>query len=104
MSDTDAIRWGKDHDEDALKSFYIQGAMNHTDYKITHCGHCGLFVDKSKPYIAASPDGMFSCKCLESNGIEIKCPFKFRDQFIEEINDSDFLEILDGKMHLKKVS
>ena len=74
--------------------------MNHTDYKIARCG---LFVDKNKPYIAASPDGMFSCKCHEGYVIEIKCPFKHRDQFIKErINDCDFLEILDGKIHLKK--
>ena len=74
--------------------------MNHTDYEITHCG---LFFDKNKPYIAISPDGMFSCKCHESYAIEIKCPFKFKVQFIKEgINDCDFLEILDGKIHLKK--
>ena len=74
--------------------------MDHTDYKKT-C--CGLFVDKNKPYLAASPDGIFPCKCREGYVIEIKCPFKFRDQFIKEgINDCDFLEILDGKIHLKK--
>ena len=62
--------------------------MDHTDYKITRCG---LFFDKNKPYIAASPDGMFSCKCHEGYVIEIKCLFKFRDQFIKErINDCDF--------------
>ena len=36
--------------------------MNHADYKLTRCG---LFFDKNKPYIAASPDGMFACKCHE---------------------------------------
>ena len=46
---------------------------------------------------------MFSCKCHEGYVIEIKCPFKFRDQFIKEgINDCDFLEILHGKIHLEK--
>ena len=74
--------------------------MNHTDYKITGCG---LFVDKNKPYIAASPDGMFSCKCHEGYVIEIKCSFKLRDQFTKEgINDCDCLEILEGKIHLEK--
>lgn len=57
----------------------------------------GLFVDRNKPYIAVSPDGIFSWKCHESYIIDIKCPFKFRDQFIkEEINDYDFLEIFGG--------
>ena len=87
LSNTDAIKRGRDH-QDALKSFNIQEAMNHTDYKITRCG---LFVDNNKPYIAASPDGMFSCKCHKGYVIEIKCPFKLRDQFTKEgINDCDF--------------
>ena len=98
MSNIDAIKRGRCH-QDALKSFYIQEATKRTDYKIT-C--CGLFVDKNKPYIAASPDGMFSCKCHEDYVIQIKRPFKLRDRFLKEgINDCDFLEILDGKIHLK---
>ena len=56
LSNTDAIKREKDHEEDALKWFYIQEEMNHIDYKITHCG---LLVDKNKPYIAASSDGIF---------------------------------------------
>ena len=71
MSNIDAIKRPRDH-QDFLKLFYIHEAMNLADYKIT-C--CGLFVDKNKPYIAASPDGMFSCKCHEGYVIEIKCPF-----------------------------
>ena len=101
LSNTDAIKWGTDHGEDRLKPFHIQEAMSHADYKTSRCG---LFVDKNKQYIAASPDGIFSCKCHESYVIEIKCPFKFRDQFIKErINDCEFVEILDGKIHLKKI-
>ena len=100
LSNIDAIKWGRDHEEDALKSFYIPEAMNHTDYKITHCG---LLADKNKPYIAASPDWMFPCKCHKSYVIETKCPFKFRDKFIKNgSDDCDFLEILDGKIHFKK--
>ena len=99
LSNIYARKKGRDH-QDALKSFYFQEAMNDTDHKI-NC--CGLFVDKNKPYIAAYPDGMFSCKGHEGYVIEIKCPFKLRDQFIKEgINDCDFLEILDRKIHLKK--
>ena len=67
--------------------------MDHTDYKIT-C--CSPFVDKNKPYIVP-----LQMECFYVN--EIKCPFKFRDQFIKEgINDCDFLEILHGKIHLEK--
>ena len=52
-----------------------------------------------------SQDGLFSCKCHEGFVIYIKCPFKFRDQFIkEQINDCDFLEILHGKIHLSQMA
>lgn len=53
LSNTDVIKWARHHEKDALKSFYIQEAMNHSDYKITHCG---LFVDRNKPYTASSLD------------------------------------------------
>lgn len=87
--------WGR-----CFEIVYNQQAMNHVDYKTT----CYvLFFDKNKPYIAASPDGMFSFKCNESYVIENKCPFKFRGQFIkQEISDRDFLKVLDGTIHLKK--
>ena len=46
---------------------------------------------------------MFPCKCHESYVTEIKCLFKFRDQVIKEgINDWNFFEILDGKIHFQK--
>ncbi len=37
---------------------------------------CGLFLDKEKPYIGASPDGVFLCNCCNENVcVEIKCPY-----------------------------
>ena len=52
-----------------------------------------LFIDPNRPYIAASPDGMFSCACHGDAVIEIKCPFKIRKKTIKDgVHECDFLE------------
>ena len=81
MSSIDAIKWGRNHDKDVLKSFYIQKVMNHPDYKITQCG---LFVDKNQPNIAASPDERFSLNVIKVMLLRSKCPLKFKNQFMKE--------------------
>ena len=34
----DAIKWGRMHEETALKQFYTQEAIKHQRYKLTACG------------------------------------------------------------------
>ena len=53
---------------------------------------CGLFVDPKRQYIAASPDGMFSCACHGDAVIEVKCPFKIRKKTKDGVHECDFLE------------
>lgn len=40
----------------------------------------GLVISHLHPEIAASPDGLLVCSCCEKVPIEIKCPFKFKDE------------------------
>ncbi|MEO0683969.1 MAG: YqaJ viral recombinase family protein [Cyanobacteria bacterium J06649_11] len=51
--------------------------------KRTHTGaemkECGLFSDAPKPFIGASPDRIFECKCHGKVCIEIKCPYSIRN-------------------------
>ena len=37
-----------------------------------------MFVDPNRQYMAAFPDGMFSCACHGDAVTEVKCPFKIR--------------------------
>ena len=55
-----AIKWGRNHEKKALTYFFAKEAVKHQNAKIKECG---IFMDKNKPYLAASPDGIFSCKC-----------------------------------------
>uniref|UniRef100_A0A7M5WWY6 YqaJ viral recombinase domain-containing protein n=1 Tax=Clytia hemisphaerica TaxID=252671 RepID=A0A7M5WWY6_9CNID len=47
-----------------------------TKHKGAKIRDCGLLLHKNKPFIGASPDGIFSCDCCkEEVCIEIKCPY-----------------------------
>jgi hypothetical protein len=40
----------------------------------------GLFIDKNKPFLAASPDGLINSNAI----LEIKCPYSAREITIDE--------------------
>lgn len=68
----------------------------------------GLCISAEHGFIAASPDGIFSCSCHENEQwvIEVKCPFTHRDNTLQEAIDKDPKFCLfsdeDGVLHLKK--
>ena len=72
-----ALKWGIDNESNA-RNAYISVAEK------SHDGFCfqpaGLFINLDHPHLGASPDGLISCKCCGEGLIEIKCPYKFRDQ------------------------
>ena len=41
----------------------------------------GLVVRADVPFLGASPDGIVSCSCHTTRLLEIKCPFKYKDDF-----------------------
>ena len=101
-----AIAWGKKHENDALKCFRLVEAVKHKEF---HIQSLGLFVNRKKIYIAASPDGFFTCKCDDGHCpgkavIEIKCPYKIRERNIHDgVLDCEFLELDDNSsIRLKK--
>ena len=54
----------------------------------------GIFLEKTRSYITASPDGLTSCKCHGKSLIEIKCPFSIRDKKISKsVSDWEFLKV-----------
>ena len=60
---------------------------------------CGLYIDESRPYIAATPDGLIWCSCCGKGVLEIKCPYSYRDVPVEKMASeaSTFLNP-DGKL------
>ena len=64
---------------------------------------CGLLVKLDEPFLAASPDGLFSCRCCGLSVIEAKCPYSVREQKItENYSKTDSLKMRDGSVKSKK--
>ena len=83
-----AIRWGQEHEEDALKSFYANKAVKHVDFKLEKCG---LYIHQTKSYIGASPDALLTCTCHGISPVEIKCPYTIRNEsVIDSASQWDF--------------
>lgn len=60
------------------------------------CTLTGLIVSTTHPYLAASPDRIFTCDCCERGVVEIKCPFSLKGQDVRkfsEHNKNFFLQL-----------
>ena len=69
------IAWGNAHEVDGKKAFVVREAGNHSALSVRTPG---LDVSRGNPYLAATPDGMVSCKCCPDAVLEAKCPSKIR--------------------------
>lgn len=85
---TPALLHGKKHEHAALQK-YAELTQSKPD-------SCGLFVSKSKPFLASTPDGQI-CKDIL---IEVKCPYSACGKNISPLT-VPFLEIKDGNLSLK---
>ena len=101
-----AIKWGIDHESEALKSYEeYQHKAGHTG--LTVC-LVGFHVSTSHPFLGASPDGGVydPSNVGEPYGfVEVKCPFKHRDNTPEQAcTDPNFCSSLtsSGEISLKK--
>lgn len=54
------------------------------------CHPAGLIVHTDYPHLGASPDGLIACSCCGDGLLEIKCPFKHREQHPDQVVDSSF--------------
>ena len=98
------IKWGNAHEKDAIKSFMSDVASQH-DGGLQGFKQCGLFIKPDYPYLAASPDGLFLCKCCGLSIVEAKCPYSVRNENIhvkDTFDRVDFLEDFNGKPRLKR--
>ena len=49
----------------------------------------GFHVQVDYPFLGASPDGIVSRDCHDQKLLEIKCPSKYEDSFLNWANDKD---------------
>ena len=86
--------------EEAMKSFSLMSKEQHNNCKIEQCG---FLVLKDRPYIGAKPDRIITCSCCEVAVVELKCPETIRDKPVtSHWNETEFLEMRNGKISLKK--
>ena len=89
-------RYGKDHESDAVEALNMILARNGLKVE-----ECGLFIDTSTGYLAATPDGTVG----EDSLVEVKCPMKCKDSSIAELASTDptfCLEHYGDGMRLKR--
>lgn len=98
------ISWGITHEKDGVKAFMSDIASQHED-GLQGFQQCGLFIKPGYPYLAASPDGLFKCRCCGLATVEVKCPYSVRKENILEkdvYKRVEFLEDHNGKPRLKR--
>ena len=101
LTNVPSLEWGKKNEGKAAEAFMKVEGIRHKHPKLILCG---LFVFKPHPYLGATPDNIFICKCCsERYCVEYKCPFSISN---EQISDSwhktSFLEKVDGLLQLKR--
>ena len=97
---TEATLWGQKHEATASQAYIAECTKNHTDLSVLPCG---LIINQSHPYLAATPDGIINCECCGSGVLEIKCPFSCTGKtLLEATADPTFyLEEKNGELQLK---
>ena len=71
-----SLDWGKNNEHNAAAAFMKLEGVKYSHPTLLPCG---LFILKSHPYIGATPDNIFTCKCCEHICAEYKCPYSIRE-------------------------
>ena len=96
-----ATTHGKKNEALARRKYELQMKKTHTNLSVKETG---LWVSRTHPYIAASPDGLVDCKCCGSGLLEVKCPFKDNNLTFREYaaTGNTCLELNGSNINLKK--
>ncbi len=96
-----ATSWGTENESKAVKRYFKDTKGKHQDLKITETG---VHICKDHPFIAASPDGVIYCSCCPSCLLEVKSPWKHRNNLISDLvaDPTSCLHEIDGKVTLKR--
>ena len=87
----DAIKYGKEHEDDARQAFASIEVSKHVNGKLALSG---LVVSKSHPFLGASPDNVLTCKCCGKMAVEYKCPYLLKKKELSVRDGHAFLDFL----------
>ena len=93
-----ALHWGITHEDTARKEYVELASEYHVNFE---CCDSGLHVNPKFPHLGATPDGVTNCDCCGNGLLEIKCPYKHRNEHPHKVQDPTFyLKKDDGEIHL----
>jgi hypothetical protein len=93
LSKKGAVKWGIQHEDECRQAYSSHQTHQHINFKIELSGFA---INSQHPFLGATPDGIISCDGCGKGALEIKCPFKHRQNCA---TDNDFC--LDSSLHLK---
>ena len=82
-----ALDWGKKKEDTARKEYLKKAEETHVSFNYRSAG---FHVNIQYPHLGATPDGVIECECCGAGIIEIKCPYKYRQHKLSDINDRSF--------------
>ncbi|KAL0966883.1 hypothetical protein UPYG_G00301350 [Umbra pygmaea] len=81
-----AVRWGRDMEETARQHYKVAMSKAHDHFTLNPSG---LVVRNDQPHLGASPDGLVNCSCCGRGTLEVKCPYKYRDESPDTIKSHE---------------
>lgn len=88
LSHLPSIRWGKDNERRALDEYSKYKKLNHQNFVLNPAG---LLVDEEDVFFGVSADGVIECDCCGKGVVEVKCPYKYRNQpVLDAARNADF--------------
>lgn len=90
---------GNQHEDIARGAFLEQERTTHRNVQVF--ASC-LLVDHANPFLAVSSDGIVICDCCPRRVLEIKCPFKHRNNTLTAAAQEDNSFCLDKHTQLKR--
>ena len=92
----EAMIYGIENEKLGINTFFKIFKKNHNNAKINEIG---LVLHKKFPFIAGSPDSIFSCSCCSSPYlVELKCPHRLA---VSGIENWQVLEYFDSDQNLR---
>ncbi|XP_065645734.1 uncharacterized protein LOC136076189 [Hydra vulgaris] len=73
----------------AKNTFYQVQLKKHSNFSFINFG---FYVMADLPFLGASPDGIFTCSCHGKGVLEIKCPYNYKNGFINSQSDEKSLK------------
>lgn len=89
---TKEMEYGTKFEPIARQEYCEMQKRKHNGFEIKEKGLC---LNNHFPYIGASPDGYFSCDCHSDGVLEIKCPYRAKDQMSHYLDAKDSAVIKD---------